>query len=147
MTTLPYTAVKLMLTLVLCGRAHAQIGWTEAQCRKAYGLGIVTAAHPDYVSYTRGGLTILTHLTGKDTVDSVTYAKLSHEPFTQAEIQKLLRNNGGTLEWRSEGAVGQSLKWTAFDTQGRATLGAMYDDSTFPADLAIFTQEYLSRER
>jgi predicted N-acyltransferase len=113
MTSLRHTPVNvaaLLLALVLCGCANAQIGWTEAQCRKAYGKGIVTGAHPDYVTYTREGLTISTHLTGKDTVDTVAYVKLSHEPFSQAEIQKLLRNTGGTLQWRAEGAVGGSPK-------------------------------------
>jgi hypothetical protein len=107
---------------------------------------MVTAAHPDYVTYTHGGLTISTHLTGKDTVDIVAYVKVSHEPFSQAEIQKLLRNNGGTLEWRAEEAVGGSSKWTAFDPQGSAVLAAMYDDTTFPAELAIFTQEAVKRK-
>jgi hypothetical protein len=149
MTALRYTPVvvaTLMLALVLCSRADAQIGWTEAQCRKVYGQGIVPPKHPDSISYTSGQLTVITHANDKGTIDYVAYVKLkTGESFTQAEIQKLLRKNVGTLEWRAEKPIGLSLKWTGYNTQGQAVLVALYDDSTSPAELLIATQESLRR--
>jgi hypothetical protein len=146
MTPLRYGIATLTLALVFCNRADAQIGWTETQCRKLYGQGIVPPKSPDKISYTSGQLTIITHANGEGTIDSVAYVKLkTGEPFTQAEIQKLLRNNGGTLEWRAEKPIGLSLKWSAYNTARQAVLVAIYDDATSPAELAILTQESLRR--
>jgi hypothetical protein len=94
-------ALALMASVALSVPSDAQIGWTLEKCEQHYGRPEKLHSGPDSTSYhfvssqhVFVSISPSTHL-----VTSVSYSKLSHEPFSMAEIKQLLQVNGPDLEW------------------------------------------------
>jgi hypothetical protein len=139
---LPFSGGCLPLFLLLAGVSLCQgrIGDTLEEEVARYGKPVNKAASEDYAMFKQGPYYVTVHFHDQKT-DAITYVKAAsgtHNAFSNDEIDRLLRINGGGRDWQqSNNSTGRPL-WKTGDKK----LQAVYSESKF---LVITTDAYLTR--
>ena len=139
---LPCLGGCLPLFLLLAGASLCQgrIGDTLEEEVARYGKPVNKAASEDYAMFKQTPYYITVHFHDQKT-DAITYVKAApgtQNAFSNDEIDRLLRINGGGRDWQqSNNSTGRPL-WKTGDKK----LQAVYSESKF---LVITTDAYLTR--
>ena len=139
---LPCFGGCLPLFLLLAGVSLCQgrIGDTLEEEVARYGKPVNKAASEDYAMFKQGPYYVTVHFHDQKT-DAITYVKAAsgtQNAFSNDEIDRLLRINGGGRDWQqSNNSTGRPL-WKTGDKK----LQAVYSESKF---LVITTDAYLTR--
>jgi hypothetical protein len=139
---LPCFGGCLPLFLLLAGVSLCQgrIGDTLEEEVARYGKPVNKAASEDYAMFKQAPYYITVHFHDQKT-DAITYVKAAsgtQNAFSNDEIDRLLRINGGGRDWQqSNNPTGRPL-WKTGDKE----LQAVYSESKF---LVITTDAYLTR--
>src|SRR5215472_13707253 len=131
--------LPLLLLLGAVNFCQGRIGDTLEEEVARYGKPVREAASEDFAMFKQAPYYITVHFHDKKT-DAITYVKAgsaSQNAFSNDEIDRLLRINGGDHEWEpSKNSTGRPL-WKTDDEM----LRAVYSESKF---LVITTAAYLT---
>ena len=132
--------LPLFLLLAAVNLCQGRIGDTLEEEVARYGKPVNKAAPEDFAMFKQGPYYITVHFHDQKT-DAITYVKAApgtQNAFSNDEIDRLLRINGGDHVWeQSKNSAGRPL-WKTDDK----TLQAFYSESKF---LVITTAAYLKR--
>ena len=132
--------LPLFLLLAAVSLCQGRIGDTLEEVVARYGKPVNKAASQDFAMFKQTPYYITVHFHDKKT-DAITYVKSAsgtQNAFSNDEIERLLRINGGDHEWeQSKNSAGRPL-WKTEDKM----LQAFYSESKF---LVITTAAYLTR--
>jgi hypothetical protein len=133
--------VLVILLALVSSIASARVGESGRRCEQRYGAPVRTSDNGSLVTYKSHGLSIVVHFTG-GTADMLSFHKLPlgieepPPPFTDAEVRKLLEENGGERLWETGAATTSSTAWRTED----GALRAILDVAT--AHLIIYTATF-----
>jgi hypothetical protein len=97
--------LALLALVVLTGQSHAQIGSTLEKCEQHYGKPVSEPnknIDPGVIQYhfVSGKLDLYVRISTKTHLATVVYySKVDRGPFSNAEIMRLLQENGEGLKW------------------------------------------------
>lgn len=132
--------LPFLLLLAAVSLCQGRIGDTLEEEVARYGKPVNKAASEDYAMFKQAPYYITVHFHDRKT-DAITYVKAAsgtQNAFSNDEIDKLLRINGGGRDWQqSNNSAGRPL-WKTGDKK----LQAVYSESKF---LVITTDAYLTR--
>jgi len=139
---LPCFGGCLPLFLLLAGVSLCQgrIGDTLEEEVARYGKPVNKAASEDYAMFKQGPYYVTVHFHDQKT-DAITYVKAAsgtQNAFSNDEIDRLLRINGGGRDWQQSNNSTGRPRWKTGDKK----LQAVYSESKF---LVITTDAYLTR--
>lgn len=151
---------KLILLLILCfvfaNLAHARLGETLAELEKRFGKGKLQSkiyTKPPFTTiyeFKKNGVTIRAYFVGGNQCDMISYSAPAGQHLKPENIQTLLAINSQDSKWKklsNPDLFKDAFRAATFKESWKREDGKMFAFKTVTSTLAIFTQNYIDKQK